>query len=648
MHSVPCHTRRSSAYRPPAAATIESLEVRRLFAVTPDPGATFATAHDVGELAGARTFNDAVGPADNIDVYKFTWFRPGHFYGRLRAYDATAEIDLLRQEVDAAGNPTAVTLVDFRTATAADLQSGDLDRTLQAGTYYIQVQSLGGQTEYLTRMTIDYAGDTLASARDVGSPVFETYTDFVGDFDVPSLTDKVDVYKVKLDAFAKVQFLLEHESEFSSPTNFKTHLEVITDLNGNLQIDNQELQVATQPGVAGTINYSLGAGTYFLRVVNDGTFQNYRLTLNADYAGTTGTEARFIGNLNSRLILRDFVSHNTDFRDTYKFSLTTARPFVAAYDTGTTIDAQLFRDLNGNGVTDNGEFVTSTFDEGGKTIQRTLEAGDYLIQVDAFSGGAGKYTLVLDGTPPTASANLPPPADSPTAAVADDPGQAGKKALIVTGTAGADVLTVAPGSRKSLVNILSGDVLIGEFAVKDFGRVYVDASAGSDTLAVTALTKRPVVLLGGDGHDALTGATGADVLLGGAGDDTLRGGKGKDVLFGGGGADDLGGDESADLLIDSASSFEANLEALLAVQAEWTSARSAAKRVANLQSGGGKMLGRSLSGDGITADNATDTLNGGAGGDAFLHHGVNTTAGDLLDALADKSTKEPEVDFTAG
>lgn len=630
----------------PASVNVESLEDRRLFAVTPDPGSTFATAHPVGELFGANTFNDAVGPTDSIDIYKFNLSEAGRFFGRLRAFNADAEIDLLRENTDANGNVTSITLEDFRIADSDDLTSGNFDRLLSAGTYYIQIQTLGGQTEYLTRFTLDTAGDTLGTARELRPVVFETYKEFVGNFDVPSLTDPVDVYKFQLPAFANITFTLENTSEFIDPNTFGTHFELITDLNNNGLIDNQETQISTTRNVAHAVDYTLGAGTYFLRVVSDGAFQNYNLTLFADYAGTTGATARFIGDLNSRLILRDFVSTNTDFRDTYKFSLTSERQTTIAWDAGFTgLNAMLFQDLNHNGLADNGEFIESTFNLGGKTIQLLLPADDYIVQVDAFGGGAGKYTLVLDGTLP---GSLPGPAPTnPTAVLGDDPGQPGVQALIVNGTEDADTFVVAPGSTKAGVNIFANGASIGEFTIKDFSRIYVDARGGDDTLSVTAKLKKTVVLIGGEGNDTMTGGAGAEILLGGGGDDTIRGGKGKDVVFGGDGADNLFGDESSDLLVGFGSTFESELDDMLALHAEWNSARSTVKRLANIQSGGGFMGGRQFGvGATLVDDDATDTLTGGAGGDAFFHEGISSTSGDLLDTLADKAAKEPAVDFT--
>jgi hypothetical protein len=378
---------------------MELLERRTFLTVTPDPGSTPATAYNVGDLYGAQTYGDNVGPGDNIDVYKFKMTQAGHFYGRLRAYNASAEIDLLRQTYDAQGN-SIITLVDFRTATPDSFESGDFDRVLQAGTYYINIQSLGGQTEYLTRMTADYAGETLGTARDIGSVVHETYADFVGDFPSPSLEDTADVYKLKIDYYAHIQFLLEHDNDYATPGVNASHMELITDLNNNGQIDAQETWLHTQPNVAGIIDYTVPPGTYYLRVLPDTNFANYHLSLNADYAGDSTQTARWVngnGALNGYTKMVDWVSQNADFRDAYFFTLDSTRNFTMILGKDSVpIDAMLFQDKNKNGVLDDGEFVTSTVNEGSGRITRTLGAGNYYIQVDAYNGGVGKYSLELD------------------------------------------------------------------------------------------------------------------------------------------------------------------------------------------------------------------------------------------------------------
>ena len=140
------------------------------------------------------------------------------------------------------------------------------------------------------------------------------------------------------------------------------------------------------------------------------------------------------------------------------------------------------------------------------------------------------------------------------------------------------------------------------------------------------------MLLGNGGDDMLVGGAGRDVLVGGDGDDSLDGGSDRDVLIGGRGADTLrggaGGNESLargasaagiipdgfedDLLIGGSTIWDADLAALGAIRAEWTSASPYADRVGHLRG----------------------TLPGGANGHVFLRTtGTNPTVFD--DAIAD-------------
>ncbi len=311
-----------------------------LTTVTPDPGGTFNTAFNVGVLTGEQTFQDSVKPGDFADIYKFTMPLAGHFNGRLRVYNNDAEIDLERLFTDSSG--THITLIDTRSAVPgssdAAFASGDFDDSLAAGTYFIEIDngsSFG--TNYLTRFTADYAGSTLGTARDIGSAVNDTYADFVGGFGTPTLNDPTDIYKVKLDALAKVTFTLTQDNGFTDPNTFRTHLEVITDLNHDGNIGNNDIEITTPSAPASIINYTLGAGIYYLRVVSDLNYANYHLNVYADYAGTTEQTARNLGNLDARVVANDYVSSAADFRDTYKFSLTETRPFFASLSAGSGI-----------------------------------------------------------------------------------------------------------------------------------------------------------------------------------------------------------------------------------------------------------------------------------------------------------------------
>jgi len=89
-------------------------------------------------------------------------------------------------------------------------------------------------------------------------------------------------------------------------------------------------------------------------------------------------------------------------------------------------------------------------------------------------------------------------------------------------------------------------------------------------------------LIGGEGEDDLKGEDGNDVLVGGNAKDKLEGGDDDDVLIGGNGADDLDGGNGDDILIGSATSWEQDWDALIAIHDIWVSSDSLQGRMDQL------------------------------------------------------------------
>lgn len=388
-------TMRSAQPRP----SLEPLERRALFSV--DPGNDFVHALNVGDLNGQQTFNDSVATGDFTDFYQFTMPRAGMFFGRLRVNNFAAQIDLFQQTIDSHGNPQE-TRLDFKSATRDGpdngFASGDLPgRFLNAGTYFIEVSARGADTSYLMRMTADYAGNTLAAARNVGSLTDASFQDFVGLDTSPSLHDPVDIYKIKMDARGQLtaDFSLDN-TDFSV---FKAHIDVSRDINGNGVIDSGEIATATGPTTSGKVVINLAAGTYFVRVTSDLNFSNYHLHMNADY-GLAG-EARPMGSLDKIKSFNDFISAASDPIDDYQFSVGSTRPLFLAYsstaDDGLTA-MTLFKDTNSNGVADPSERVVATIEPHFATLLTTVDAGNYIVRVQA-EGGAGTYTLAAETRP---------------------------------------------------------------------------------------------------------------------------------------------------------------------------------------------------------------------------------------------------------
>jgi Ca2+-binding RTX toxin-like protein len=119
-------------------------------------------------------------------------------------------------------------------------------------------------------------------------------------------------------------------------------------------------------------------------------------------------------------------------------------------------------------------------------------------------------------------------------------GDAAADIVVVKGTAGDDVITLAGSGGGVTANRLSAVVtILGSEGAND--RITVNALGGNDVVDASGLGAGIIGLTadGGDGDDNVVGSAGNDILLGGLGDDVLIGGPGLDVLDGGPGANVL-------------------------------------------------------------------------------------------------------------
>jgi uncharacterized protein (DUF2141 family) len=374
--------------------SFETLETRCLMTVTPDPGASFATAYNVGTLSGAHSFSDRVGPSDISDIYKFTMARGGKFYGRLRVYNAPASISLFQQSGSSILYVTTITA--NTSGPDAGYNSGNFEKLLTAGTYYATVDSEGTNTEYLARFTADYAGNSISSARDIGTALEDIHYDFVGNFDTPSLTDAADFYKVKMDADGKLWIDLVNESGYTDTNTFGSHFNLIKDANNSGSIDSGEI-IATSPlSTVGTVIQNVSKGTYYIQVVPDKNYQNYRLRVNADYAPNSVGQFRDVtSSIGNGILAQDWIHQPIDRWDNYSFTLNEKRPFYMTFnETGGSAVVSLYRDGNGNNKLDSGELIESTTSGSTGTMIRGLSEGKYFVQVASPVGG-GKYTLYM-------------------------------------------------------------------------------------------------------------------------------------------------------------------------------------------------------------------------------------------------------------
>jgi len=191
----------------------------------------------------------------------------------------------------------------------------------------------------------------------------------------------------------------------------------------------------------------------------------------------------------------------------------------------------------------------------------------------------------------------------------------GRIDVVASGTLGNDSIQFNRGAATGAVEVLINGISRGIFAPT--GRLIAYGLAGDDDIQVDGSLPLAAWLYGGAGNDRLKGGAGHDVLLGGIGDDQLLGGTGRDLLIGGVGADRIVGNSDQDILIAGYTTFDAQVNALAAVTAEWTSARDHQTRVKNLTDGSGSV----------------DRLNGGY----FLNAGVTVKEDQDVDVLTGAS-----------
>ena len=213
-------------------------------------GNSLASARDLGTFTGGQTFKDRITRSDRQDYYKFTLDTFGKVNFGLTGLKANANIMLL----DSNGNSITG---GFKGGRKNEFGSADLE----AGDYYLRVYRKNGNTNYKLNLSFDGAGNSLASARDLG-----TFTGGQTFQDRITGSDRQDYYKFTLDTFGKVNFGL---------TGLKANANImLLDSNGNSIIGGFKGGRKSEFGSA-----DLEAGDYYLRVYRKNGNTNYKLNL---------------------------------------------------------------------------------------------------------------------------------------------------------------------------------------------------------------------------------------------------------------------------------------------------------------------------------------------------------------------------------
>lgn len=201
-------------------------------------------------------------------------------------------------------------------------------------------------------------------------------------------SDRNDYYRFTLTQTSYFNLSLTDLSDYAE-------IEVIFDANGNGVYDSNELLYDGygSSNQQGSINATLGSGTYFIRIfsADSNTNTNYTLGVSATAAprttpkdpGNTFGTAVDVGILNTKLSFTDFVG-SADRNDYYRFSLAQTSNFnLSLSGLSSYADVELIFDSNGNGIYDTNEkwYQSDGNPWRNGAINSTIWHGTYFIRV---------------------------------------------------------------------------------------------------------------------------------------------------------------------------------------------------------------------------------------------------------------------------
>ncbi|MBD2506782.1 pre-peptidase C-terminal domain-containing protein [Nostoc muscorum FACHB-395] len=325
---------------------------------------------------------------DTSDYYKFTLNNNGTIGINLNPSSGNADIQLL----NSAGQSLQPTSTSTSTQTGTNQDS--INRSLAAGTYYLQVYASASATNYNLQVNFtvdppDQGGNTLATTTSIGLPA--TISDLV------SASDTQDYYQFTLGSTALVDI------RFTSLS-----------ADANLALQNQNGAGIVSSNQSGTtldaIRRSLNPGTYNILVNRGGTTTtaNYTLsvvaqTIGPDQGGSDSGTAQNLGTLNGSISRNDFVG-SIDINDYYKFNVNTTSSFnLNLSGLSDNADVRLFNSVNTQIA------ISNQTGNSNETISNlTLSAGTYYIRIYPSGSAETFYNLNITAQPQISQLEINP------------------------------------------------------------------------------------------------------------------------------------------------------------------------------------------------------------------------------------------------
>jgi hypothetical protein len=354
-------------------------------------------ARNLGQLKKAKSIKGFIGAFDQVDYCKI------RLTGRS---SLAASLSNMSETV-------TLRIVDNKGNSVSKGKQTSVAKTLEAGTYYVQVNSRAAKgTNYTLKASAIASPGSNSGGSPSSSPVGSGVLPPNDSKDPGSLpgnafdTGKLDTTKSykgivgSADTADFFQFTIDKPTQFSSVLSDVVggglSAQLIYDINGNGFVD-----AGDEIGNGLEIKKSLGAGSYFLGIspASSDVFITYNLKLSgtAITGISTATDppiglgkATDLGAVSGLLSIKQLVG-STDSTDVYKFTLSGISNFSTLLNsTQSTGDVtmSLIYDENNNGIANPaGDFVGGVFTSGSGGgaalgINKTLGAGTYYLIVN--------------------------------------------------------------------------------------------------------------------------------------------------------------------------------------------------------------------------------------------------------------------------
>jgi Bacterial pre-peptidase C-terminal domain len=339
---------------------------------------------NIGNLNGRQKYSGTVAGNRSANVYDFTLTTTTTLSATLSGIGGDADIYLYQ----------AGSAIPLRASLSSSNQESFTIAGLNPGAYYVEVVQFGSSsTSYNLTLTADAAGNSLATARNLGALNTSSLRDFVGSDDLQ------DLYRFQLTGDSN------NLTVTLSNLTADADLYLIRDANDNGTIDFGETLASSFRGGSAddSINLqNLAAGTYYLQVVQFTGNTNY--LLNATAVTVTSPSASLaipldlsdLVDLSGQSSITGAVDNTTNPYDFYRFDLTiTSDLNLTLIGFGGDADLYLARDFNDNGQIDSNELISYS---GSLTSQESinangLTAGTYYAIVAQFGLGPTFYSL---------------------------------------------------------------------------------------------------------------------------------------------------------------------------------------------------------------------------------------------------------------